>query len=141
MKRLLKTLASLGGAAVLAACLGLGFAGTAQAHHSFAVFFEPEGHVSATGVVTEFNFRNPHASIAIEVTQPDGTKVEWRGETNSPSLMRRRGWSQDTLHFGQTITMEGWPARDGSRYMRIRTVRDENGELIGQQLGFEGDSK
>ena len=113
----------------------------ALAHHSFAVFFEPEGSVSATGVVTAFNFRNPHASIEIEAVDENGEAVIWRGETNSPSLMRRRGWSQETIHAGQTITMEGWPARDGSRYMRIRIVRDENGGVIGQQLGFAEDSR
>lgn len=126
---------------VLGAIAALSWAGAAHAHHSFAVFFEPEGHVEATGRVIEYNFRNPHASIAIETVGEDGETIVWRGETNSPSLMRRRGWSQATLQIGQTITMEGWPARDGSRYMRIRSVRDEAGNVIGQQLGFADESQ
>lgn len=127
----------------LAAALASSFVtgGAAHAHHSFAVFFEPEGHVEATGQVTEFNFRNPHASITIETTAPDGSTVLWRGETNSPSLMRRRGWSQNSIAIGDLITMEGWPARDGSNYMRIRLVRNAAGDVVGQQLGFAEDSQ
>ena len=127
---------------VLAACVltavGAGFA---SAHHSFAVFFDAEGSVSATGVLTEFNFRNPHASITIETTAPDGSSVLWRGETNSPALLRRRGWTSESIAIGDTITIEGWPSRDGANYMRIRTVRDAGGALVGEQLGFSTDTQ
>ena len=34
---------------------------TAQAHHSFAVYFDPSKNVSITGKVTAFRFTNPHA--------------------------------------------------------------------------------
>jgi hypothetical protein len=115
-------------AVALAAALG---GQAALAHHSFAVFFEAEGSVSATGVVTEFNFRNPHATIAIEAMDEAGDTLIWRGETNSPSILRRRGWTQQSLAIGETVTMEGWPARDGSRYMRIRSVRRADGSLVG----------
>jgi hypothetical protein len=115
-------------AVALAAALG---GQAALAHHSFAVFFEAEGSVSATGVVTEFNFRNPHATIAIEAMDEAGDTLIWRGETNSPSILRRRGWTQQSLAIGETVTMEGWPARDGSRYMRIRGVRRADGSLVG----------
>jgi hypothetical protein len=119
------------GSLVVAVAFGLGPIGAAEAHHSFAVFFEAEGSVSATGVVTEFNFRNPHASITIEATDENGETVIWRGETNSPSLLQRRGWTRTSLALGESITMEGWPSRDGSRYMRIRTVRRADGSLVG----------
>jgi hypothetical protein len=118
-------------ALLAAAAASLAFAGAAFAHHSFAVFFEAEGSVSATGAVTEFNFRNPHATIAIESANEAGEAVAWRGETNSPSILRRRGWTQQSIAIGETVTMEGWPARDGTRYMRIRSVTREDGSLVG----------
>jgi hypothetical protein len=117
----------------------LAVAGAAAAHHSFAVFFEPEGSVSATGVVTEWNFRNPHASITIEVANEDGTVDLWRGETNAQVLLRRRGWTADSIHIGDTITMEGWPSRDGSPYMRIRNVLRADGTLVGPPVAFSDD--
>ena len=44
----------------------------AQAHHSFAAFFDPTKTVSITGTVTDFRFTNPHGTITLEVTGKDG---------------------------------------------------------------------
>jgi len=30
--------------------------------------------------------------------------------------------------------MEGWPARDGSNYMRLRTLKRADGTVVGQPL-------
>ncbi len=107
-------------------------AGTASAHHSFAVFFDTDAQlVKLTGVVRDFQFRNPHGVITIEVPQGHG-HVTWRAETNSPSILHRRGWSTDSLHPGDTVTLEGWRARDGSRYIRLKTARLADGRMIGQ---------
>jgi hypothetical protein len=95
-------------------------AATAYAHHSFAVFFDDEkGIVTVRGTVTEFSFRNPHGVIRVDVIE-NGKKVEWKAETNSPSILERRGWKRDSLKAGDEIILEGWRARDGSRYMRMR---------------------
>jgi hypothetical protein len=42
-----------------------------MAHQSFAVFFYADRMVLINGVVKEFQFRNPHGMIRLEVT-PDG---------------------------------------------------------------------
>jgi hypothetical protein len=103
----------------------------AQAHHSFAVFFDTDSKlVKVTGVVREFRFSNPHGIVALDVKQ-GGKVILWRAETNSPSVLRRRGWKPDSIRVGETITIEGWPARDGTRYMRLRSATRENGEPIG----------
>lgn len=105
---------------------------SAFAHHSFAVFFDNEaGVVSVTGTVTEFSFRNPHGLIRVDVTDKDGKVVEWKAETNSPSILERRGWKRDSLKKGDRIVLEGWRARDGAPYMRMRKVTREDGTPIG----------
>ncbi len=104
----------------------------AQAHHSFAVFFDHEKSVTVQGKVTEFQFRNPHGIVAVEVSNPDGSRVIWKAETNSPSMMLRRGWTRDSIRPGDMITVEGWPARDGSRYLRIRELKGPDGKPIGK---------
>jgi hypothetical protein len=105
------------------------------AHHSFAVFFNTEDQLhTVTGVVKDFQFRNPHGEITLVVSKGKSTVV-WRAETNSPSILRRRGWSADSLHVGDTVTLEGWLARDGSNYMRLHSARMADGRLIGQPLG------
>jgi hypothetical protein len=106
--------------------------GAAPAHHSFAVFFDTESQVrKVTGVVKEFRFTNPHGVVTLAVAEGD-RQVIWRAETNSPSILRRRGWSADSLHVGEKITIEGWPARDGSKYLRLRTATRANGEPVGK---------
>ncbi len=103
----------------------------ALAHHSFAVFFDQDGSVSVTGVVQEFQFRNPHGLIRLAVKKADGVEETWKGETNSPSILERRGWNRDTLKVGETITLDGWPSRDGAHYMRVRAVRRADGTAVG----------
>lgn len=115
----------------VAAAAALAAAGVAHAHHSFAVFFNPEKSVKVTGKVTSFRFTNPHGTVALTVTRPDGKVEEWRAETNAPVILSRRGWTRDSIKAGQTITISGWPARDGRNYLRLMEARDANGKLIG----------
>jgi hypothetical protein len=103
----------------------------ALAHHSFAVFFDSERTVTVSGTVEEFQFRNPHGVIRIAVKKKDGTQETWKAETNSPSILERRGWTRTILKAGDEITIDGWPARDGSNYMRMRSVKRADGTPVG----------
>lgn len=115
----------------LLATLLLTGSGVALAHHSFAVFFLPDKTVTVTGKVTDFQFRNPHGEITLEVKTPAGATEVWQVETNSPSVLRRRGWSKDTLKPGDMVTIDGWASRDGKRYMRLRKASRADGTVIG----------
>ena len=103
----------------------------AQAHHSFAAFFDPDKSVTVTGTVTEFRFTNPHGMVALTVKKADGKLEEWRAETNAPVVLVRRGWTRDVIKPGDVVTVEGWPSRDGRNYMRLRAMKDANGKPIG----------
>lgn len=106
----------------------------AQAHHSFAVHFLPDEIMTISGVVSEFRFRNPHGVVSLTVTGEDGAEEQWKVETNSPNILKRRGWSEGSIAAGDEITIEGYPARDGSNFMRIYRVSFADGrELIGQR--------
>ena len=115
--------------ALAAALAALPFA--AQAHHSFAAFFDPDKSVSITGTVTEFRFTNPHGMIALDVKKPDGSIEKWRAETNAPVVLVRRGWTRDVIKPGDVVTIDGWPSRDGRNYMRLRDMKDAHGKSIG----------
>jgi hypothetical protein len=106
----------------------------AFAHHSFAVFFDEARTLSLSGTVQEFQFRNPHGVIRFEVKGADGKMQVWKAETNSPTILERRGWKRDSLKAGDTITVEGWPARDGTNYLRMRAARRADGTPIGTAL-------
>ena len=106
----------------------------AMAHHSFAVHFVSDRVISVTGVVTNFRFSNPHGLVYFTVRDADGTEQEWRAETNSPNILRRRGWSGNSIKKGDVITVEGFPTRDGTPYLRITLVTFADGRtLTGQR--------
>lgn len=106
----------------------------ATAHHSFAVHFIGERTISVSGSVREFHFRNPHGVILLDVPAADGTTAEWKIETNSPNVLRRRGWSEHSIAAGDEVTIEGYPARDGSNAMRVyRVIFPDGHELVGQR--------
>ena len=104
----------------------------ALAHHSFAVFFSSEKElVTLKGTVKEYHFTNPHGIIEVIVTTPSGAQEDWKIETNSPSILSRRGWSKTSIASGEVISVQGWPARDGSKYMRLRAAFRADGAPIG----------
>ena len=114
--------------------LALAFsAAGASAHHSFAVFFDDQKTTSVTGVVKDFQFSNPHGVLTL-VSDTSGHEEVWRAETNAPVILRRLGWSRDSLKTGDKITVEGWPARDGTNYLRMRRVLRPDGTQVGRPL-------
>jgi hypothetical protein len=121
-------------AALAAIGVILGSSPPVEAHHSFAVHYVGERTVTVSGVVRAFRFRNPHGMILLETTSVDGAPVEWKIETNSPNILRRRGWTPDSLVPGDEVSITGYPARDGSNSMRVYRIEFADGhELIGQR--------
>ena len=114
--------------------------GAASAHHSFAAFFDPDQLVTIEGTVTAFRFTNPHGTIAVNVEGEDGAVREWRAETNAPVVLMRRGWTRQSIQSGQWIRIEGWLARDGKPYIRLRQAFDAEGNLVGTAPFGQGDS-
>lgn len=112
-------------------------AATAAAHHSAALFYDLDGHAEITGTVTEFRFANPHAILKLDVVGEDGATQHWTAETTSPSILRRRGWSQESFKPGETVTIEGLPSADGSYLIRIQRAFREDGTEIGIPRGTD----
>ena len=110
-------------------------AGAAFAHHSAPVFYKIDERITVSGTVTEFRFSNPHAILKFDVVAADGKKQEWTAETTSPSILRRRGWSQESFEPGDTVKLEGMPSQDGSYLMRITRAFREDGTEIGIPAG------
>jgi hypothetical protein len=105
-----------------------------SAHHSFAVHFVADRLITVRGTVSEFTFRNPHGVLMLGVEGDDGAEQQWKIETNSPNILRRRGWTETSIKPGDVVTVEGYPARDGSNFMRVyRVTYDDGRELVGQR--------
>jgi len=92
------------------------------AHHSFAAEFDAAKPVSLTGALTKLEWINPHARVHLDVAAPDGTKASWDCELGTPNDLMRGGWSRDLLKLGDTITVNGYAAKNGSHTASARQV-------------------
>jgi hypothetical protein len=81
------------------------------AHHANSAYDRSQT-ISVTGVVTRWQFINPHSGIWLEVTGDDGEVTEWSGEFQSvQDLYRYYSWNKNTFKPGDKITIYGNPDR------------------------------
>lgn len=85
----------------------------AMAHHSAARFVLAQS-VTVDGVVTRYEWANPHVYIYVTETNTAGEVVEWEVEGQPPAMMRRIGWSRETLAVGDAVRLTGAPSRNPS---------------------------
>jgi hypothetical protein len=99
------------------------------AHHSTADY-DLTRPASITGIVTRFDWANPHARILLDATNADGAVEHWTIEIESPNALTRMHWTKDSLKPGDQITCSGARAKDGSPRMRCTQVILADGELL-----------
>ena len=102
---------------------------SAQAHHSFAIY-DIDNKISRTGVLTKFEFANPHILMTLEVTNDDGSKATWHIESMNPRRWDDRGLDRGVAEVGETVTIVGWPARNGEDDMTISAITTDRGETV-----------
>jgi hypothetical protein len=85
----------------------------AAAHHGTGTYDSTKS-VTLSGVVTEFLFVNPHASLFFDTKDATGRVVNWAIEMNSPGVLRRAGWTKATFKPGDQITITVRPAKAGT---------------------------
>jgi len=98
-----------------------------QAHHGVAVKFDPQQPLTLNGRVTKIDWSNPHAHIFM-VTE--GEAEDWYVELESPVVLEWNGWSETSLKPGDSIRVEGFPARDGSPQIWGERVVHDNVEVF-----------
>lgn len=95
--------------------------GPAWAHHGRSNY-DVMDSVTLKGVVTEFQWSNPHALIMFDVTDDTGKVEKWIGETNSPNTLSRQGWTKNTVKVGDQITLIGHRVKGGGNYINFRKI-------------------
>ena len=86
--------------------------GAVSAHHSFAGTYVEGQLMRLEGTVVEFNVRNPHSFILLEVKDKDGKTTKWGGEWGSVTQLSQGGVDRFTLEVGDHLIIEGAPPRD-----------------------------
>ena len=92
------------------------------AHHSFAAVFDETRPVTLQGIVTKFEWTNPHVYFLMDVTDEDGQVAEWAFELLATSVLQNLGWTRNSLRAGEFVQVQGELARDGSNFASGRTI-------------------
>ncbi|MDA1184020.1 MAG: DUF6152 family protein [Acidobacteria bacterium] len=101
-----------------------------SAHHSFTASFDARTPVVITGVVTHVVWANPHVMFSIAETDTGGAVTTWRLELGAPSVLLQRGWRRASLTPGDTLTVHGVRARDGTYFARVVSIRLKTGQAL-----------
>jgi uncharacterized protein DUF6152 len=100
------------------------------AHHSFAAEYDSAKPITLTGTVTKVEWMNPHARFYIDVKDEKGEMNNWELELGSPNGLMRQGWTRNSLKKGDTVTVGGSLAKDGSKLANARTVTLADGKKV-----------
>lgn len=100
-----------------------------MAHHSTAMY-NMANPVTVTGVVTRFEWTNPHAHIFLEVTDEQGKKAEWDIEMMSLNHLKSYGWARNTVMPGDVISCTGGQAKSGLPAMLSSLIKLADGRVI-----------
>jgi hypothetical protein len=112
--------AVLWGLALAAAVLPL------AAHHSFAAEYDASKAIRVTGVISKVEWTNPHSYLYIDVKDDQGA-ITWTCEGGAPNALSRRGFTKNAIKIGDTVTIDGYGAKDGSHLMDARRITLSDG--------------
>lgn len=94
--------------------LALGASIQTSAHHSFAAAYNMQDAIEITGKIVNVRLTNPHSFFFLDVENDKGEIERWSFEAGTPSGMIRGGYSDKVIKTGDTVTISGFRARDGS---------------------------
>ena len=100
------------------------------AHHELSAEFDEKKPVTLRGNVSKYEWNNPHVYFFMDVRDARGGVTNWALELASPSELKRSGWTRESLRVGDSVTVEGNLARDGSKLAEAKTVTLAGGKKL-----------
>src|SRR6266478_2128513 len=99
---------------VFATAVVLLFSVALFAHHAFQAEYDATKPVKVTGVVKKVEWMNPHIWFYVDVKDDSGKVTTWGFSGGPPGMLQRRGITKNVLKIGDTVTVEGFRAKDSS---------------------------
>lgn len=112
------------------------FAAPLAAHHS-PNMYDLQTMVTLQGTVTEYRWTNPHVYVYIEAPSDSGETVVWALENGPTTMMKRRGWTNDSYVPGDRVIAHGYPIKDPKRRMILITSIETEAETLYSREGME----
>lgn len=101
----------------------------ALAHHALQAQFDMQKTITLTGAVTKIDWSNPHVRLYLEVKGESKTVI-WELYMASPNQQMMNGWKIDTYRRGDHVSVQAYPARDGSRVGFAKKVAAVSGRIF-----------
>ncbi len=100
--------------------------GLSLSQHSFA------SNQTATlqGTVKRVWFKNPHVRYLLVVTNNNGVEEVWDARGSNVDWLTQKGWSENTIRIGDTVSMYGYLGKDGAKALSLLTVTLSDGTLL-----------
>jgi hypothetical protein len=102
----------------------------ALAHHSFAAEYDSKSKIELKGVVTKFEWTNPHAHFYVDVKDAAGKVVNWNLELASPNMMQRNGWTRHSLKEGDLVVVVASRSKDNTATASADTITLADGHKL-----------
>lgn len=109
--------------------LSLCIADATLAHHSFAVY-DSSRSVTLKGVVTKWQWTNPHAYLELDVQDATGAAHHYVLEGTSINIMIRGGWRSNMIKVGDQVTAVAAPTLSGDQTGLLLEATLANGQKV-----------
>ena len=119
------------------AVTGLAFTSACFAHHGVAPHYDTSRPVTIEGVVSRFEFINPHSFLYVEAVDGTGTKQLWSCELASRTVLSRNGLGADSFPPGEPIKIEGIAARHNPTGCAFRVAYFRDGRILKSTALFD----
>ena len=122
---------------MIAAVGAVAFATVTMAHHS-TTMFDMQKTAELKGTIQEFKWTNPHTWTVVTVEGDAATAGEYGLEGMSPNYLSRNGWTRHSLKFGDKVTLQYHPLKDGRKGGFMVSVRLADGTVLDNLPGRGG---
>lgn len=127
---------------IAGACVALVAAGSATAHHSFAMF-DSAKEVTLEATVVQYQWKNPHTRIIVSVpneAKDPAVAEKWDIEGASVAIMTRQGWNKSSFKAGDKIVVVIHPLRNGEKGGSLIYAVDKSGRKLYHDTARPGES-
>src|SRR5262245_2279568 len=93
-----------------------------SAQRPFSATYDSSRQVKLQGTVTRIEWTNPNAFFFIDVRDAGGPVTNWAVDIGNPLLLERDGWKRNALQIGDTVAVDGIPARSEARQTSAKSV-------------------
>ena len=107
---------------------------TADAHHSIAGMYDQSRRVTLDGVISQYQFVNPHPFIMVDVTM-NGMTQSWKAELDNRWELQNIGMTPTTFNAGDRVVVSGSPGRDRTPLLYVWRLERAADGLLYEQIG------